>query len=448
MHSNATVAPLVRDMENLTLYVETSPPMSLSFDIADPANGSNTANETTEPDLEYFYFYQVETLTFLWVLFTMIVVGNSSVLVALLLSKNRKSRMNFFIMHLAIADLAVGLISVLTDIIWKTTVDWYGGNVGCKFVRFAQILVTYSSTYVLVALSIDRYDAITHPMNFSGSWKRARWLVATAWITSTVMSVPAIFLNHEVVVKGRLQCWINLTPWEWKLYMTLVAISLFFIPTLIITACYSIIVYTIWTKSKILSYPKLSNKSVSSQGSISTNSKSGDHDTDTKRTSSRGIIPKAKIKTIKMTLIIVFVFVLCWSPYFIYDLLQVYGYISQTQTAIAVSTFIQSLAPLNSVANPVIYCLFSTNLCRNLRSLRLCNWLAEKLCKCCAAPGSSSSRPSWRDHTTSRPSEYTTMSESLHRFSCHNRLPMRHQRCGTVVKRVDDIGVRHQNSHV
>lgn len=34
-----------------------------------------------------------------------------------------------------------------------------------------QVLVTYSSTYVLVALSIDRYDAITRPMKFSGSCK-------------------------------------------------------------------------------------------------------------------------------------------------------------------------------------------------------------------------------------------------------------------------------------
>ena len=33
---------------------------------------------------------------------------------------------------------------------------------------FSQVVVTYASTYVLVALSIDRYDAITHPMNFSG----------------------------------------------------------------------------------------------------------------------------------------------------------------------------------------------------------------------------------------------------------------------------------------
>lgn len=34
-----------------------------------------------------------------------------------------------------------------------------------------QVVVTYGSTYVLVALSIDRYDAIRHPMKFSGSCK-------------------------------------------------------------------------------------------------------------------------------------------------------------------------------------------------------------------------------------------------------------------------------------
>lgn len=36
---------------------------------------------------------------------------------------------------------------------------------------YFQGVVTYGSTYVLVALSIDRYDAITHPMNFSGGCK-------------------------------------------------------------------------------------------------------------------------------------------------------------------------------------------------------------------------------------------------------------------------------------
>ncbi|KAA0191808.1 hypothetical protein HAZT_HAZT010274 [Hyalella azteca] len=110
-----------------------------------------------------------EQFAVLWLLLLSIVLGNAAVIAALRLSKARKSRTNFFIMHLALADLSVGLIHVLTDLAWKTTVGWYAGNVVCKAVRFAQTLVTYSSTYVLVALSIDRYDAITHPMNFSGS---------------------------------------------------------------------------------------------------------------------------------------------------------------------------------------------------------------------------------------------------------------------------------------
>lgn len=61
------------------------------------------------------------------------------------------------------------------------------------------------------------------------------------------------------------------------------------------------------------------------------------------------------------------VFILCWAPYIVFDLLQVYGHIPKSKTMIAVATFIQSLAPLNSAANPLIYCLFSTHLCRNLR---------------------------------------------------------------------------------
>ena len=69
------------------------------------------------------------------------------------------------------ADLCVGLLSVLTDIIWRITISWRAGNIACKVIRFSQVCVTYSSTYVLVAMSIDRYDAITHPMNFSKSCK-------------------------------------------------------------------------------------------------------------------------------------------------------------------------------------------------------------------------------------------------------------------------------------
>ncbi|KAL1131500.1 hypothetical protein AAG570_011117 [Ranatra chinensis] len=287
--------------------------------------------------------------------------------------------MNFFIMHLAFADLSVGLISVLTDIVWRITVAWKAGNAICKIVRFMQAVVTYSSTYVLVALSLDRFDAITHPMNFSGSWRRARLLVSFAWFLSTLFSSPILILYEERLIQGRPQCWIELgSPLQWQVYMSLVAVSLFVIPAFVITACYTVIVYTIWSKSNHMSPYHLVN--IISDGDHS-------EENEIRRASSRGIIPRAKIKTIKMTFVIVFVFILCWSPYIVFDILQVFGYIPRTQRNIAIATFIQSLAPLNSAANPVIYCLFSTHICRALSKLPPFSWI----CCCISKSGPESS---------------------------------------------------------
>ncbi|KAF7998540.1 hypothetical protein HCN44_010948 [Aphidius gifuensis] len=309
---------------------------------------SNTSLMDTDAtaELDQFYFYETEQFTVLWILFIVIVVGNTAVLTGLQLGKRRKSRMDFFIKQLALADLFVGFISVLTDIVWRTTVAWVAGNIACKFVKFSQVLVTYSSTYVLVALSIDRYDAITKPMNFSGSWKRARVLVVSAWGLSGILSIPILFLYEEKIVQGKKQCWIDLdSPLKWRIYMTLVSFTLFLVPTIIISGCYIIIVATIWSQNNALRQGPMRDR----------------------RASSRGLIPRAKIKTVKMTFVIVFVFILCWSPYFTFDLLQVYGYIPKTQTNIALATFIQSLAPLNSAANPIIYCLFSKSFFKTVR---------------------------------------------------------------------------------
>ncbi|OXU23916.1 hypothetical protein TSAR_000874 [Trichomalopsis sarcophagae] len=259
----------------------------LSTEVSTLNNISRIIERNITDEIDPFYFYQTEQFTVLWLLFSVIVVGNTSVLVGLIFGKRRKSRMNFFIKQLAFADLMVGLISVLTDIVWRSTVAWYAGNVACKIIRFMQVVVTYSSTYVLVALSIDRYDAITRPMNFSRSWCRARALVTAAWSISVLFSVPIIFLYEERIVEGKNQCWIELgSPAKWRIYMTVVCLTLFIIPAIIIGGCYMVIVWTIWSQSSALRH---------------------DPTRDTRRASSRGLIPRAKIKTVKMTFVIVFV---------------------------------------------------------------------------------------------------------------------------------------------
>ncbi|KAJ9598531.1 hypothetical protein L9F63_010788, partial [Diploptera punctata] len=83
--------------------------------------------------------------------------------------------------------------------------------------------------------------------------RRARLLVTVAWVISAIFSMPIVILYHETPIEGRLQCWIDFSEqWHWQLYMTLVAVTLFVVPALIISACYTVIVSTIWSKSKQL----------------------------------------------------------------------------------------------------------------------------------------------------------------------------------------------------
>lgn len=60
-----------------------------------------------------------------------------------------------------------------------------------------------------------------------------------------------------------------------------------------------------------------------SKSTSKTSTAAATDEVESRRASSRGLIPKAKVKTVKMTFVIIFVFILCWSPYFVFDLLQV-----------------------------------------------------------------------------------------------------------------------------
>ncbi|CAL1539832.1 unnamed protein product [Lymnaea stagnalis] len=321
-----------------------------------------------------FYFYQDEQLTFLYILFALIIMGNTLVIIAICVTKSRKSRMHIFILNLAIADLSAGLINVLTDIVWKNTIDWHAGNSGCKIVRYGQGVVTYASTYALVALSLDRLNAIARPLSFSGDKLRIRVLIGLAWGLAFVFSVPMLVINQLMAVNGKWQCGIQFPQqWVWQLYITSICIVLFFIPAIVIAVCYIIIVMIIWRKNALNGTSEKTRQYVLKGGQLYVGT--GNSNFRDGAASSRGVIPRAKMKTIKMTLVIVLVFIVCWSPYFVYDLLSVYGYVPVSQDTAALSTFIQSLAPLNSAANPIIYASFNTKMCVNLFR---CQFLARR----------------------------------------------------------------------
>lgn len=60
-------------------------------------------------------------------------------------------------------------------------------------------------------------------------------------------------MYEQGTVQGHVQCWIDLEEaWQWRLYLTLVAVSLLVLPALLIFTCYIVIVVTIWKQSTAL----------------------------------------------------------------------------------------------------------------------------------------------------------------------------------------------------
>ncbi|PNJ46924.1 neuropeptide S receptor isoform X5 [Pongo pygmaeus] len=186
--------------------------------------------------------------------------------------------------------------------------------------------------------------------------KQARVLIVIAWTLSFLFSVPTLIIfGKRTLSNGEVQCW-ALWPDDsyWTPYMTIVAFLVYFIPLTIISIMYGIVIRTIWIKSKTYE-TVISNCS------------------DGKLCSSynRGLISKAKIKAIKYSIIIILAFICCWSPYFLFDILDNFNLLPDTQERFHASVIIQNLPALNSAINPLIYCVFSSSIsfpCRERRS--------------------------------------------------------------------------------
>lgn len=127
------------------------------------------------------------------VLFFLAAVGN--LLVLSCVSRHDrlgKSRTPLLIMHLCMADLIVTFFLMPTEIFWRLTIAWKGGDVLCKLTQFIRAFGLYLSSNVVICISVDRYFAIVYPLKLAGAVKRVKWMLVGAWIVSAVFSLPQV----------------------------------------------------------------------------------------------------------------------------------------------------------------------------------------------------------------------------------------------------------------
>lgn len=281
-----------------------------------PGNSSKEERADTRDQL----LAQAE-LALLSIVFVAVALSNSLVLGALA-RRGRRGRwapMHVFIGHLCLADLVVALFQVLPQLAWDATDRFQGPDALCRAVKYLQMVGMYASSYMILAMTLDRHRAICRPMLAYRHGGGAHWNrpVLLAWAFSLLFSLPQLFIFARRDVGGSsgvFDCWaLFIEPWGLRAYVTWIALMVFVAPALGIAACQVLIFREI--HASLVPGPAERARRRRGGGGRRTSS-SG-------RTASSGEgapVSAAMAKTVRMTLVIVIVYVLCWAPFFLVQL--------------------------------------------------------------------------------------------------------------------------------
>ncbi|KAK7884116.1 hypothetical protein WMY93_027239 [Mugilogobius chulae] len=362
-------------------------------------------------------------------------MGNGLVLMVLLRQRHNHSPLHQFMLNLCLADLVVALFQVLPQLVWDARGRFPGPDALCRLVKYLQVLGMFASSYMIVAMTLDRHYAICCPLQAHRSGATQRWnsFILVAWALSLLLSLPQVFIfSQSEVAPGVYECWGHFAEsWGLKAYVTWMTLSVFILPVLIITVCQIRIFKEIHSSLHLKSgrhlhqSPTLAAVRRESQqraavsgvrgrpsvtllmppvvihpghSSCQSSYQSSYHSLEQRShsvTSAQhvelqtappavhspsqphkgpvvGEVTAAMSKTVRMTLVIVLVYSFCWAPFFIVQLWAAWD--PDPPQNGAVFTLLMLLASLNSCTNPWIYSAFSTSISPQLRLLLLCRY--------------------------------------------------------------------------
>lgn len=211
-------------------------------------------NLTSDDDISPSTLVYVISVSFILSLIDIVtLIGNLLVVVSVLTTKCLSTVTNYFIMSLAVADMLIAVF-VLPISIYVTTHPgrWIFGRTICKLWSFSDVMLCTASILNLCCISLDRYFAITRPLQYSRqrSPKQARGMIAVVWIASIIISSPPLIpsLFSEDINNESQGCTISKLL-SYRIYSST---GSFFLPALVMLFVYARIFKVIHDRDKYL----------------------------------------------------------------------------------------------------------------------------------------------------------------------------------------------------
>ncbi|XP_026749117.1 tyramine/octopamine receptor-like [Galleria mellonella] len=189
--------------------------------------------ETAVPEWE-----AVTTVLILSIVILGTISGNILVILSVFTYKPLRIVQNFFIVSLAAADLAVAVLVMPLNVAYSTLGRWILGKHLCKMWLTCDIMSCTSSILNLCAIALDRYWAITDPINYANkrTLKRVILQITGVWILSLIISSPPLLGWNDWPEEFTTETPCQLT--SEPSYVIYSSFGSFFIPLFIMTIVY------------------------------------------------------------------------------------------------------------------------------------------------------------------------------------------------------------------
>ena len=170
------------------------------------------------------------------------IIGNILVILSVFTYRPLRNVANFFIVSLAVADLAVAILVMPFNVANFIIGHWVFGEVFCNMWLTFDVLTCTASILNLCAVAVDRYYAIHDPLNYAQkrTMKRVLVSIVLVWLASAIISVPPIFgwnnSSRDIGLfdKATLTCQLT----DERSYVIYSASGSFYIPLLIMSFVY------------------------------------------------------------------------------------------------------------------------------------------------------------------------------------------------------------------